>query len=86
MRGVAFNRLNQVRYEVVSALELDVDVGPCLLAAHYQAHEAVVRRDSPHSRKHQYPKKYVADSHGLSVADLPILQGVSKSGMFPLAY
>src|SRR5688572_27780597 len=47
MRGVPFDRLYQVRDEVVSPLELNIDIGPALFDAIAPADEAVVREYEP---------------------------------------
>ena len=44
MRGVALHRLDEVRQQVGSPLELDRDVAPRLVDAHVQRDERVVGR------------------------------------------
>ena len=42
VRGVAFYGLDQIRYEVSAAFELDVDVGPGVLGADPEGDQAIV--------------------------------------------
>jgi hypothetical protein len=43
VRGVAFDRFDQVGNQVVPAFELDIDIGPGVLTAHAQLDEAIVK-------------------------------------------
>jgi hypothetical protein len=45
MGGVTFNRFDKVRDEIVAALELHIDIRPCIIALNIQANETVVQPD-----------------------------------------
>ena len=52
VRGVALDRLDEVRDQVVATLELNVDLAPCLLHEVAQLDEAVVHADRPEGEQH----------------------------------
>src|SRR5262249_2114872 len=61
--GVAFDGLDEVGNEIVAALELHVDVGPGVVALHFEAGPAVVDSDSDKNEQDDSAENDPAD-HG----------------------
>ena len=65
MGGVALDRLDEVRHEVGTPLELDVDVRPGLVRPLAQPDELVVPGDDQEDEPGDYEEKdHAANGHG----------------------
>jgi hypothetical protein len=51
VRGIPFHRSDQVRDQIVSTFQFDIDLGPCLLTSVAGLDETVVRKDECHEAK-----------------------------------
>ena len=63
MGRVALDRLDQVRHQVVAALELDVDPGPRLVDAVARTDHRVACEQPVEAEQHHDPDDDVEDNH-----------------------
>jgi len=56
MRSIAFDRVHQIRDEIIAALELDINVRPSFFGAINQPDKAIIRSNEPDNEKRDYPK------------------------------
>src|SRR5690349_19292938 len=61
MRGVAFDRLDEIGNEIGAALQLRFDAAPAFGDDIAPAHETVERRDAPEADENGKPEKNVSD-------------------------
>src|SRR3954454_11639917 len=63
VRGVALDRLDEVRHQVVAKLQLEVDSAPGLVALVARTDQRVVDQDVPEDQDYEDPDDYVDDRH-----------------------
>ena len=53
MRGIALDGFDEIRNQIVTALELHVDVRPGVVALNFEADQAVVHADEKKDQEHE---------------------------------
>ena len=80
VRGVAFYGFDEVGNQIVATLQLDVDIGPGVIALYLEADQAVVHRNNNEDQEHE--NDCDSDQHGAPprFAGMNIRRGCLRSG------